>query len=116
MKLLQCNNCQFYSGSPYLICGVHPSGPVGSECPDFLLKSGVQQPGEPWAPQGYSFYNGELIEQPRQVRTSAELLELIDSHPFFTGCCPRCNYRFDKDMQPSVHWDCPHCGWIDDSV
>jgi hypothetical protein len=42
-------------------------------------------------------------------------MEILDNHPFFTGVCPQCRYRFEQDNLP-VHFDCPDCGWIDDSV
>lgn len=45
-----------------------------------------------------------------------ELLELISYHPIFTGVCPQCKHEFDKNNSPLIHWDCPNCGWIDDSV
>jgi predicted RNA-binding Zn-ribbon protein involved in translation (DUF1610 family) len=32
----------------------------------------------------------------------------------FTGRCPTCEYRFPWHDGP--HWDCPHCGWVDDLV
>lgn len=104
--LKQCSDCQFYSGSPYLACAVHPLGTEGC-CPDFQARS---EPEELWAPQGYSYYNGELIKQPSQPRTSEQMLELLDTHPFFTGRCPQCDYQFSP--RPAVHWDCPRCGWI----
>ena len=77
MKLPQCNNCQFYSGSPHLICAVHPCGPVGKSCPDFKAKS---DPEQLWAPQGYFYYNGELIKQSSPTRTPEEMLELLNTH------------------------------------
>ncbi len=48
--------------------------------------------------------------------TPEEQLEILDNHPFFTGVCPQCGHRFDKNNPPAVHWDCPECGFIDDSV
>lgn len=42
-------------------------------------------------------------------------LELLETHPIFTGRCPDCGYEFDADELP-VHFDCPECGWIDDSI
>ncbi|MEH2447956.1 MAG: hypothetical protein V7K18_19930 [Nostoc sp.] len=65
---------------------------------------------------GYSYYNGELILQPQQGRTQQQQLELLDTHPLFTGKCPQCNYEFDRDWSARVHWDCPECGWMDDTV
>ena len=67
-------------------------------------------------PEGASYYNGELILQPHQRWTREEQLKLIDGHPLFTGKCPRCDYQFPRDNPPEVHWDCPECGWVDDTV
>lgn len=115
MKLPQCDTCQFYSHSIYMVCAVHPCGVTGNECLDFRPKSDIQFE-ESWTPEGYAFYNGELIRQPRQMRTPSELMELLDTHPLFTGYCPRCNYQFERKFRSVVHWDCPNCGWVDDSV
>lgn len=61
-------------------------------------------------------YNGEEILQPRQRLTREEQFELLDTHPMFTSKCPQCEYTFDRDYTARVHWDCPECGWMDDSV
>jgi len=74
-----------------------------------LLRFGIAEPyvnpfdlepdEELWEPEGAryidgeliierSFYNGEEIVQPRQRWTKAEQLELLDTHPLFTGNCP----------------------------
>ncbi len=64
-----------------------------------------------------SFYNGEEIVQPRFTRwTREEQLELLDYHPMFTGRCPECGSEFARDYRALMHWDCPHCGWVDDTV
>lgn len=70
---------------------------------------------EQWEPAGASYYNGELILQPKQRWTPEEQLDLLDWHPLFTGRCPRCERPFPKYDRPPVRWDC-ECGWIDDSV
>ena len=72
-------------------------------------------PGEEqWEPEGATYYNGELILQPKQ-KTSEEQLWLLGNHPLFTGICPQCGTSFERDYQARVHWDCA-CGWIDDSI
>ena len=73
---------------------------------------------EQWSPQGYSWYDGELIPNRPSRYTAEEQLFILDNHPFFTGVCPQCGHKFDKSNPPAVHWDCPNpeCGWIDDSV
>ncbi|MEC4818038.1 MAG: hypothetical protein SAK29_32925 [Scytonema sp. PMC 1069.18] len=63
-----------------------------------------------------SFYNGEEIIQPRQMWTQQQQMELLDKHPMFTGKCPSCGYEYDRDYTARVHWDCPVCGWMDDTV
>jgi predicted RNA-binding Zn-ribbon protein involved in translation (DUF1610 family) len=85
-------------------------------CLDFRPDPNTE-PEEQWAPEGYSWswYDGELIPNRPSRYTQAEQLEILDNHPFFTGVCPNCGYRFDKNNLP-VHYDCPVCGWIDDSV
>ncbi len=68
-----------------------------------------------WEPEGAT-YNGELILQGEQRRTREEQLTLLDTHPLFTGRCPACEVPFPRYETPPVHWDCPNCGWVDDSV
>lgn len=70
---------------------------------------------ELWESEGASYYIGELILQPQQRWTRDERLELLDTHPMFTGCCPRYNRQFPQYAKTPVHWDCV-CGWIDDTV
>ena len=90
------------------------------------------EPTENWSPTGTrflngqlvihedensaSYYNGEVIKQPRKRWTPAEQLELLDFHPIFTGRCPQCEMPYPEDYCSSVHWDCPWCKWKDDSV
>ena len=68
-----------------------------------------------WEPEGASYYAGELILQPQVCWTREEQLDLLDTHPIFTGKCPSCNRQFPQAERPIVHWDC-ECGWIDDTV
>ena len=49
---------------------------------------------EQWEPEGATYYNGELILQPKQQRTTEEQLWLLDNHPLFTSVCPQCKYHF----------------------
>jgi hypothetical protein len=69
-------------------------------------------PEELWEPEGASYYNGELILQPRQRWTLEQQLELLDTHPLFTGRYPRCEMTYPKYETPPVHWDCSACGWM----
>ena len=71
---------------------------------------------ELWEPEGATYYVGELILQPKQRWTREEQLNLLDTHPIFTGYCPECGYKFSSVNPPQVHWDCPSCTWKDDSL
>lgn len=41
-----------------------------------------------WEPEGASYYAGELILQPQVRWTREEQLDLLDTHPIFTGIYP----------------------------
>jgi hypothetical protein len=69
----------------------------GKRFVDFLE---LQQ--QPMAP---SYYNGELVVQPRQRWTRDEQLQLLEVHPLFTGRCPACSAEFERDYRVIVHWD-----------
>ncbi|WP_036487167.1 hypothetical protein [Myxosarcina sp. GI1] len=104
--------CLLYAHNSYLIFAVHPKGVTTKTCMDFRPdpKAEIQ---EQWSPEGYSWYNNELIPNRPSSYTQAEQLEILDTHPVFTGVCPQCKYRFTERL---VHYDCPNCGWVDDSV
>lgn len=144
-KIPECDRCQFYSHTCHLICVPHPSGPDGNTCMDFSpdpeyshlshfkdfidlqqrrgLDSnepfhnpcGTSQHEQLWEPEGASYYAGELIVQPRQRWTREEQLQLLNTHPMFTGRCPQCGSEYEQDYRAVVHWDCP-CGWMDDTI
>jgi Zn finger protein HypA/HybF involved in hydrogenase expression len=44
----------------------------------------------------------------------AEQLQVIITHPFFTGKCPECKYQFPLVHSTAAHCNCPECGWTDD--
>jgi len=67
-------------------------------------------------PVGGSFYSGELIPESHSRLTQEEQLELLEKHPLFTGRCPQCGYTFSQGEMPAVHWDCPCCRWVDESI
>ena len=114
MKLECCDRCKYYARSPYLICAEHPTGVEGEHCPDFELDLEIPDDeatawyGEQWQSQWASYYSDELVLVQR--------LELLDSHPLFTGRCPNCEMPLLQTDPPRVHWDCEYCGWVDDSV
>ncbi len=114
-KIHECDRCLLFARNPHLVCAVHPTGPNADTCPD--LQENPNAPLEElWEPEGASYYNGELILQPRQRWTPEQQLELLDTHPLFTGRCPRCEMTYPQYETPPVHWDCSACGWMDDSV
>ncbi len=142
-KLPLCDRCLFCAHDNHIVCAIHPTGMEGDTCQDFcpnpelegkhfrdflcLRERRDSEPysnshdyldddGELWEPEQASYYDGELILQPRQKWTREEQLELIDWHPLFTGTCPSCGYQFERDYTARVHWDCPSCGWMDDTV
>jgi hypothetical protein len=129
----QCQLCEFYTHNPHLRCTLHPLGVESEECRDFRATAPrsrqrriapqeeqrcIAQPSEAeeqWQPEGAAYYNGELVLQPRQ-RTLMEQLDLLDTHPLFTGRCPNCEMPLLPTNPIQVHWDCSSCGWMDDSV
>jgi hypothetical protein len=113
-KIPKCDRCLLYAHDPHLVCAEHPNG-VDSDCLDFRVNPKFQEE-ELWSPDGYYWYNGELLENRRSQLTNEQKLEILDNHPFFTGQCPSCGYEFDRANLPIIHWDCPVCGWVDDSV
>ena len=114
-KIDLCTRCFLYAHNPHLVCAVHPEGVNTDSCIDFRPDTNAERE-EQWSPQGYSWYGDELIANRPSRYTSEEQLEMLDNHPMFTGFCPRCGHEFDQRNPPAVHWDCPRCGWMDDSV
>ena len=114
-KIHECDRCLLFARNPYLICAIHPTGPTTNTCLDFREDPNTASE-ELWEPEGASYYNGELILQLRQGWTLEQQLALLDTHPLFTGQCPRWEMTYPKYKTPPVHWDCSACGWMDDSV
>lgn len=48
-KIPDCDRCQLYARTPYLICAVHPTGVESAPCPDFHLDPAAA-PEELWQP------------------------------------------------------------------
>ena len=106
-----CHHCQRFSGycgSQYLVCGIHPTGPIETPCPDFAEVT------EQFEPLGGAYYDGEFVLQPTHYLTTAERLEILETHPFFTGVCPKCRQAISGENQ--VHYDCPNCDYKDDLI
>jgi hypothetical protein len=109
----ECQCCHLFSGclgDEYPVCGIYPLGPQEIPCPDFALIT------EQCEPLGAGYYDGELVLQPAHYLSTAERLEILDTHPLFTNECPKCGFIFEE--APVVHWDCPNsdCDRMDDSV
>ncbi|MDJ0902213.1 MAG: hypothetical protein QNJ55_25765 [Xenococcus sp. MO_188.B8] len=113
-KIPDCDRCVLYAHNPYVVCAVHPEGVEGDRCIDFRPDPNAEIQ-EQWSPQGYSWYGGELIPNRHSRYSQEEQTEILNNHPFFTGVCPQCRHEFDQDNLP-VHFDCPNCDFIDDSV
>jgi hypothetical protein len=64
-KIPECARCRFNFHNPYLVCHDYPAGPLGDNCLHFAPDPDAF-PEELWSPQSASYYNGELILQPRQ--------------------------------------------------
>ncbi len=107
----ECQRCQLFSGclgDEDPVCGIHPLGPVEIPCLDFAEIT------EQCQPLGAAYYGDELVIQPEHYLSTEERLEILDTHPLFTGKCPNCGEAIAQT--PVVHWDCPGCKWLDDSV
>jgi hypothetical protein len=116
-KLDICDRCRFYACNPHLVCTLHPNGVDANYCPDYYPNA--YQDGnsmEWWEPVGASYSGGELVIDLVQRLTNEQRLELLDSHPLFTGRCPHCEIPMMQTEPRRVHWDCEHCGWKDDSL
>jgi hypothetical protein len=112
-KIPQCDRCLLYSHDPHLICAVHPDGIDTESCLDFRPDPNIEEQQQ-WSPFGYSWYGDELIRD-RSRYSQEEQIEILGNHPFFTGVCPQCRHEFNRDNL-TVHFDCPNCNFIDDSV
>lgn len=121
-KLDICDRCHFCAHSPHLLCAIHPVGVTGETCLDYRPGTdddpvlAFYEPLEQWQPLGAVRYGDELVLDPVKKLTEAQQLELLNTHPLFTGRCPNCEKPMQQTESRRVHWDCEHCGWIDDSV
>lgn len=113
-KIPECDHCSFNAHNPHIVCAVHPNGVESEKSMDFRQDSNAKKE-EQWSPQGYSWFDGELIPNRPSRYTLQEQLEILDTHPLFTDVCPKCRYEFDRDNLP-IHFDCPECEFVDDSV
>lgn len=71
-----CEDCGYYADSTYLVCALHPTGPVELDCSDYedAVREAVQlpldksyenpwhpDPEENWSPLGTKYVDGELV-------------------------------------------------------
>ncbi|WP_206602906.1 hypothetical protein [Leptolyngbya ohadii] len=115
-KLPQCEDCRNSARSVFLLCAMHPYGVEDGfeQCPDHDPDPNALE-DEWWEPQQFGSYNRETITSPVDRLTKAQQLELLLWHPLFTGLCPQCRHPFPPAAN-YVYWDCPECGWKDDTV
>ncbi|MEG4280744.1 hypothetical protein QUA62_25225 [Microcoleus sp. MON1_C1] len=100
-NLPECERCLLYAHNLHLVCAVHPAGPNADTCSDFREDPDAAS-DELWEPEGASYYNGELILQPRQRWTREEQLKLLDTHSLFTDRCPQCEMTYSKYETPGA--------------
>ena len=74
-KIPDCDRCLLYTHNPYLVCGVQPLGVKTENCLDFRADPEVEE-DEAWSPEGYSFYNGDLVKNPSRY-TQLTLIQPI---------------------------------------
>jgi hypothetical protein len=43
----------------------------------------------------------------------SEQLEVMQTHPLFTGKCPCCDASLPVSKQAPTQLNCDHCGWVD---
>jgi ssDNA-binding Zn-finger/Zn-ribbon topoisomerase 1 len=110
-KTEECDRCQRfsgYSGSSFLVCAIYPQGPAQSPCPDYAEVAGQREA------LGAAYYADELVVQPEHYLTTEERWVILNTHPLFTGICPKCKRAIaGSDL---IHYDCENCGWKNDSV
>jgi hypothetical protein len=98
MKIPECDRCLLYAHNPHIVCGVHPNGIDSDRCPDFRPDPNAEIE-EKWSPEGYSWYGDELIANRPSRFSRSEQLEILNTHPFFTGVCPQCRYTFSAGLE-----------------
>ena len=124
-KIEKCDRCLLNARNAYPVCAIHPVGPKDYDCLDFRASRNIED-FELWEPKGARFIGGQLVVEREpfyydcspvtDYLTPEEKLELLDTHPMFTGLCPQCRTPFTNYKTPLVHWDCNQCGWLDDTV
>lgn len=113
LKIPECDRCQYFANSPYMVCGIHPCGPMGGTCKDFSTIAEYSE-AEARQPLGGGYYAGDWIPQPFPTLTTDDRLRLLDWHPQFTGRCPNCEMPIAESEVSQ--WQCGHCKWEESRV
>jgi len=105
-KIPECDRCQRYSDNLHLACTIHPTGPDTGECLAFAPNADAMASGlseamaeELTEPVGASYYAGELVAGSHKRLSRQEQLKLLETHPLFTGQCPKCGHAVNKQNQ-----------------
>jgi hypothetical protein len=77
---------------------IHPSGPEQNPC------LGFAEVTEHWEPLGAGYYDGDLVLQSEHYLSTEERLDILNTHPLFTGICPKCGAKVEPEQR--VHYDC----------
>jgi hypothetical protein len=85
---------------------------ITSKRDPYFRNNGQQE--ELWSPEGYYWYGDKLLEHRPSQLTPEQQLEILDTHPLFTGKCPSGGHEFEN--YPPIHWDCPVCSWADEML
>ena len=111
-KIPDCDRCQYFLRSPFLVCAVNPCGPDGDSCSEFEAST-KGKATTARQPIGGGYYLGDWVPQPFPLRSADEQLALLDWHPQFTGRCPNCEMPIAA--RDSGGWHCEHCDWKDET-
>ncbi|GFE71906.1 hypothetical protein [Chroococcus sp. FPU101] len=92
--------CLLYSHQLDHVCQLHPFGVDEDYCLDFRQNPNVDEEAktsqeELWLRENYTWYGNKLIHNHPSRYTSEEQLQILDRHPFLTGTCPQCGYKFE---------------------
>jgi hypothetical protein len=107
-KIPDCDRCQYFLNSLYLVCAINPCGPEGDTCEDFSVIAQADTEVERQS-LGGGYYLGDWIPQPFPIATVEEQTALLDWHPLFTGRCPNCETPVVETVEGG--WKCGHCEW-----
>ncbi|PZO50930.1 MAG: hypothetical protein DCF15_15295 [Phormidesmis priestleyi] len=107
-KIPECDRCQYFLHSPYIVCAVNPFGPASLTCEDF---SAIAQADAEISrhPLGGGYYLGDWVPHPFPAIVTDTQVALLDWHPQFTGHCPECKRPIAESDKG--HWKCNHCDW-----